>query len=155
MRRILLLALALAACTTDVPDAPSTATTAPATTGGTVEQRIIATGSNAAAEPEAPQAVAIKTADDYRGKWEQTIGGGQPPAIDFARESVVILLGGQRRTGGWRVAPRGVSLEGRTLVVDATVEGPPSDAIVTQALTSPYAVIAVSTKDFDDVRWKP
>lgn len=154
MRGILFAAtLALAGCATDVP--PSTATTAPVTTGGTVEQRIIATGSNAAVEPDAPQAVAIKSADDYRQRWEQTIGGGQPPAVDFATESVVILLGGQRRTGGWRVVPRGASLDGRTLVIDAVVQGPPADAIVTQALTSPYAVIAVKTKNFDDVRWNP
>ena len=120
-----------------------------------MEQRIIATGTNAALDPDAPRAFAVKTADEYRGTWVQTIGGGEPPEVDFARESVVILLGGQRRTGGWRVTPRGVSLEGRTLVVDAGVQGPPPDAIVTQALTSPYAVIAVSTKDFDDVRWNP
>ena len=120
-----------------------------------MEHRILAAGSNAAAEPDSPQAVAVTKAEDYSRIWGQTIGGGSPPEVDFAKESVVILLAGQRRTGGYRVGPRGASLDGRTLVIDAAVHGPPPDAIVTQALTSPWAVIAVSTKAFDDVRWTP
>lgn len=120
-----------------------------------MEQRILAGGTNAAAEPDEPRAIAITKAADYQRAWDETIGGGKPPEADFKNESVIILLAGQRRTGGWRVGPRGVSMEGRTLVVDAEIAGPPPDAIVTQALTSPYAVIAVNTKNFDDVRWNP
>lgn len=142
MRAALLVSLALLGCATDIA-------------GGNVELRILATGSHAAAEPDAPRAVAVKDAGELGRVWQETIGGGQPPEIDFAKESMVILLAGQRRTGGWRVGPRGVTLEGTTLVVDAEIVGPPPDAIVTQALTSPYAVIAVNTKKFDEVRWVP
>ena len=39
--------------------------------------------------------------------------------------------------------------------VDAIVKSPPSDAIVTQAFTSPFAVIAVKTKAPGSVRWNP
>lgn len=151
MRATLLLALALTGCATDTTDVTDATTVA----GGNVEQRIIATGSNAAVEPDAPKTVTISKAEEYRSIWESTIGGGQPPEVDFSKESVVILLAGQRRTGGYSVVPRGVSLDGRTLVVDAAINKPPADAIVTQALTSPYAVIAVNTKNFDNVRWNP
>lgn len=117
--------------------------------------RTMGGGGYAAAKPESPKAEMVKSADDYARVWEQAIGRGEAPPADFARESVVILLGGYKPTGGYSVEPRGVRLEGRTLVVDAAVKGPPPDAMVTQAFTSPFAVIAVSTKDFDQVRWAP
>ena len=120
-----------------------------------MELRTLATGAYAAAAPESPQATAVKSADDYARVWQQTVGRGEPPAADFAREAVVILLAGSKPTGGWSVEPRGARLEGRTLVIDAAVKRPPPGAIVTQAFTSPFAVIAVNTADFDDVRWTP
>lgn len=123
--------------------------------GGDVELRSIATGSYAAAEPEKPQAILITSAGEYARRWEEAIGGGERPAVDFATESVVILLAGSKRSGGYSVEPRAVSVEGRILVVDAAVKSPPPDAIVTMALTSPFAVIAVNTKALDSVRWNP
>lgn len=116
---------------------------------------MISSGAYAAAKPNAPQATAASDDAAYRRLWPQLIGGGEPPAVDFATESVVFLLAGERPTGGWSVVPRGATVEGDTLVVDAAIQGPPPDAMVTQAFTSPYAVIAVKTKAFTDVRWKP
>lgn len=120
-----------------------------------MELLTLVAGSYAAAQPESRQTITAKSADEYARAWQQAIGQGEPPAVDFARESVIILLSGSKPTGGWSVEPRGVRLEGRTLVVDAEVKPPPPDAMVTQAFTSPFAVIAVTTKDFDDVRWTP
>lgn len=123
--------------------------------GGDVEMRTLATGSYAAAQPERPRAVLIASAGDYARIWDDTIGSGERPQADFATESVVILLAGAKPTGGYSVEPRGVKLDGRVLVVDAVMKSPPSDAIVTQAFTSPFAVIAVKTKALDSVRWTP
>lgn len=120
-----------------------------------MELRMISSGGYAAAEPDAPKAIAIRQAADYERVWQQVIGGGERPKVDFASESVVILLAGLKPTGGYSVEARAAHQEGRTLVVDAAVKGPPPDAIVTQALTSPFAVIAVRAREFDDVRWKP
>ncbi len=120
-----------------------------------MELRTISSGAYAAAKPEAPRAVAATDEAAYRTLWPQLIGGGAPPAADFATEAVVFLLAGAKPTGGWSVVPRGAAVEGDTLVVDAAIQGPPPDAMVTQAFTSPYAVIAVKTRDFTDVRWKP
>src|SRR6185436_4269234 len=115
-----------------------------ATTGGPVELRTISSGAYAAARPEAPQAVAASDEAAYRRLWPATIGGGEPPAVDFATESVVFLLAGAKPTGGWSVVPRGAKVEGDTLVIDASIQGP-----------APYAVITVKTKAFTDVRWNP
>ena len=126
-----------------------------ATSTGDVSMRVLTTGGYAAAQSESPRAIAVKTADEYRAAWQEQIGSGDAPQADFAKESVVLLLAGLRRSGGYSVEPRGVRIEGRTLVVDAEVKTPPPGSMTTQALTSPYAVIAVDTKSFDDVRWTP
>ncbi|HYR29076.1 MAG TPA: protease complex subunit PrcB family protein [Thermoanaerobaculia bacterium] len=139
---ILLSLLTLFGCATD-------------TIGGNLEMRTLTTGQYAAAQPDGPTAVAVRSEEEYARIWQEQVGSGQPPAVDFAKESVVILLAGMKRSGGYTIEPVGVKLEGRTLVVDATVTSPPSGGIVTMALTSPFAVIAVNAKNFDEVRWTP
>ena len=119
-----------------------------------MELRTIGRGTNAVAKSQQPQAIAAADAASYQGLWPSTAGGGEPPAVDFASESVVFLLAGERPTGGWSVEPRSAAIEGDVLVVDAAIQGPAPDAFVTEALTYPYAVIAVKTKSFKDVRWK-
>lgn len=100
---------------------------------------------------------ALLAADEtaYRNAWDSAIGAGNPPAIDFTTETAVFLFGGQRPTGGYSVEVRGVTIEGDALVVDAGVQGPPPGSITTQALTSPYAVIAVQSRAIRNVRWTP
>ena len=142
MRAAFALAFCILGCATD-------------SIGGDPTMRVIGNGSYAASRPAAPKAILVTTADEYPKVWRETIGENSAPAIDFATESVVILLGGSRSTGGWSVQPRGVQLESGVLIVDAVVKGPPADAIVTQAFTSPYAVIAVNTKTPEGVRWNP
>ena len=117
--------------------------------------RVLTTGAFAASQTERPEAVFAKSADELRRVWGESVGSGAAPEADFATESVVILLAGSKPTGGYSVEPRGVRLEGRTLVVDAEIKSPPPGSIVTQAFTSPFAAIAVSTRDFDQVRWTP
>jgi len=119
-----------------------------------VELRTISRGPYAAAKPDQVQAVAAPDEESYRRFWP-LIGVGEAPAVDFATESVVFLLAGSKPTGGWSVEARGAKVEGETLVIDAVIKPPPPDAIVTQAFTSPYAVITVKTKAFKDVRWNP
>lgn len=91
----------------------------------------------------------------YASRWQQLIGRGDAPRVDFAKEAAVFLLAGSKPTGGYSIDVRGASVEGETLVVDAVVKPPAPDAIVTQAFTSPFVVVAVDRRDFKDVRWKP
>jgi hypothetical protein len=159
MRAILMLtvaALGLAGgCATDASD-PAGASAAQ-TAGGTVVQvRTLRSGSQSAAVPEKARPVLVRRSDDYPGTWEATVGHAHElPGVDFQSEAVVVLLAGSKPTGGWGIDVRGARLEGRTLVIDAPVKAPPPDAIVTQAFTSPFAVIAVKSTAFDDVRWNP
>jgi hypothetical protein len=149
---ILLLAAALGCAAADTD---TTTTTTNATSPTNTTMRTLATGAYAAARPESPQAIAITSASDYARIWEQTLGGAAPrPEIDFTKESVVLLLAGSKPSGGYSVEPRGARLDSNVLVVDAAIKSPPPDAIVTMALTSPWAAIAVDAK-FETVRWNP
>lgn len=122
--------------------------------GGSADIRTLTSGGNAAVSPGEQQIEFASDAETYRRLWSQLVGTGEPPEVDFTRESVVFLLAGQRSTGGYSVEPRAARVEGQTLVVDAHVRTPGTDAMVTQALTSPYAVIAVRRENpFSSVRW--
>jgi hypothetical protein len=67
---------------------------------------------------------------------------------------VVFLLAGTRTSGGWSVEPAAVSVESDgTAVVVAKIKGPPAGSMVTQALTSPYAVVHVADRNVRKVRW--
>lgn len=154
MRAAILLVVAILGCAAaDNTNTATTGTTANATMNTTM--RTLATGSYAAVQPESPQAIAITSEGDYARVWGQTVGGNAPrPPIDFTRESVVILLAGSKPSGGYSIEPRGARLDGNVLVVDAQIKSPPPDAVVTMALTSPWAAVAVDAK-FDAVRWNP
>ena len=117
--------------------------------------RTIATGAYASDDASLPHAVAAHDEQTYRAAWERLIGAEEPRPVDFAREAVIFLMGGQRSTGGWSVVPRGATLDGDTLVIDAAIQGPPAGSMATQAITTPYAVIAVPDRTFTTVQWDP
>ena len=117
-----------------------------------VTMTTISRGPNAASR-SGPVAILATTEADYRSRWSSLVGRGDAPAVDFSRSVVVFLLAGERNTGGWSVEPKGVTVEGTTAVVDAEVRGPAPDMIVTQALTYPYAVVSIDSRDVDTVRW--
>ncbi len=52
----------------------------------------------------------------------------------------VVAYGGQRPTGGYSVEVAGARVEGDRVTVRVSLEDPPPDAIVTQALTYPYEI---------------
>lgn len=70
-------------------------------------------------------------------------------ALDFEREHLVLVGLGQKPTGGY-----GVTLESSRIVDDVlhlrvSVRQPAPDSLVTQALTTPCAVIAISPDDWE------
>lgn len=114
--------------------------------------RTVTSGAYASSETATTAVAADET--EYARLWQTLIGSGTAPAVDFTRETAVFLLGGQRNTGGYSVEVRGVTLEGETLVVDGEVQAPPPGSVTTQALTSPYRVIAVNGRGIRDARWR-
>jgi hypothetical protein len=124
-----------------------------ATSAATVNHRSLQSGGMAASQSAERRAFAAADAKTYQTLWRDLIGGGQPLDVDFSKESVVFLLGGQRPTGGHHVEVGKVETEADGVAVTATVKPPPADSINIQVITYPYNVIAVSKPGVKKVRW--
>jgi hypothetical protein len=82
----------------------------------------------------------IRDARNWEGLWRQL---EMPPPREFhpLAETAVVVLLGQRMTGGYGIAFRGVErYAGLPMVVVIEEERPARDAFVTAALTTPYWV---------------
>ena len=138
MRAALLLAVLATACTT------ANATNVKITT--------IADGGYA--QESDRKAVLATNEADYRKRWTELIGEGEIPNVDFDNGVAVFLLAGMRNTGGWSVQPQSARVESDgTAVIDAKIQGPRAGGIVTQAITYPYAVIVIDSRDVEKVHW--
>jgi hypothetical protein len=69
---------------------------------------------------------------------------GQPPAVDFSREMLIVAALGTRPTGGFAVKVRGVATRGDRLEVVVLESCPAQGAMVTAALTQPVEVVRVA-----------
>lgn len=65
------------------------------------------------------------------------------PDVDFSSESVIVLVLGERRSGGYGVRVRQVTEERNSVIVEVEVTSPDPDAMVTLQLTSPYLLAAI------------
>ena len=122
-------------------------------TEGPVDVQVIAEG--AYADAEKAQAVVAFDEAAYLNSWAALIGQQQPPEVDFETQSVVFVLGGRRLTGGYAVEVRGAEIQGGRLLLDASVRSPARGSISTQALSFPWAVVAVKSRAFKEVEWNP
>jgi PrcB C-terminal len=112
----------------------------------------IATGGYAK-DDSGRQAVLATTEGEYRRLWAEKIGDEPAPPVDFTKGVVVFLLAGSRPTGGWSVVPESVEVTGTRAVIHAKIQGPGRGTVVTQALTSPYAVVFVSAAEVKTAEW--
>lgn len=95
----------------------------------------------------APSYRLLRTGEELATAWAQAHGAVlQPPPVpgaDLERETLLGVFLGPKPTGGYGAEVRGVTLEGGDLFVDLVLTSPGTDAIVTQALTSPWLVVRV------------
>lgn len=89
--------------------------------------------------PAQPIEAVITSTDELAAAWP----GSDVPAVDFAREQVVFVALGERRTGGYSVEVTSVTISGDTLVVRYVERRPGPGCLTTQALTTPYHAVAV------------
>lgn len=77
-------------------------------------------------------------------------GIGRPPPAEFdaSREIAAALFLGRRRTGGYGITIESVRRRGAFMVVRFQEVRPAPDAMVTQALTSPYLVRLIPKTEF-------
>ena len=72
--------------------------------------------------------------------------------IDFEREHLVLAAIGQKPTGGYSVILGSSEIRSGTLELRVRVTEPAPGTMVTQALTTPCAVIAVTAEGWDDIQ---
>lgn len=77
-----------------------------------------------------------------------SIGQDPPAEFDADRQIAVALFLGQRRTGGYGITIGSVARRGAFMVVRFEEVRPAPDAMVSQALTSPYLVRMISKTEF-------
>ena len=76
-------------------------------------------------------------------EWKE-FAGDNAAQVDFRKNTVVVVFAGERRTGGWSVRIMGVEQSGSECTVRYKAVGPPRGAMVTQAITHPYAALLVN-----------
>lgn len=148
---LLTLALALPACA----GAPAPNTPAPK------NWRLLSKGTNGvpardAGEGGRRRAPWIELAADkaaFEELWQREIPG-LPGEVDFRSETAIFLLLGVQSTGGYAIEPISVEPPKDGVVrVHARLIQPMDDAMVTQAFTAPFAVIAVRAREISKVEW--
>lgn len=94
-----------------------------------------------------PAALVLASPEGWAAAWRTLHGGvaaGPPPAVDFARDVVVLVAAGERNTGGYAVRVDGTSdLSGGRRVVHATRTSPGPGCMTAQVVTSPVAAARV------------
>jgi hypothetical protein len=70
-----------------------------------------------------------------------------PPAVDFAKEMVLGVFMGMRRTGGYRTEILAVEELASEVVVRYREWSPPEGAILTQAISTPYHIVKTRRSD--------
>lgn len=103
----------------------------------------------------APGHVLLKSVSDV-GRLEGLRGRTLPlaplRAVDFDREHVVLAALGQKPTGGYSVTLVSSAITDDTLELFVRVREPEPGMLVTQALTTPCAAIAVTASGWSDIR---
>lgn len=65
-------------------------------------------------------------------------------SLDFEREHLLVVGLGQKSTGGYALTLADSRVENKVLTLMVYLRRPPADAIVTQVITTPCAVLAIS-----------
>ena len=74
-----------------------------------------------------------------------------PPDIEFDAHVVLVAFLGTRSTGGHRIGFGPVTVEGGVARVSVAEESPPAGVVLTQAITTPYAMATLARRDLNAV----
>ena len=95
----------------------------------------------------------IKTEKEWKALWQAHVSISSPPkavpAVDFDKEMIVVAFSGEKPSGGHRMEIVKIEEDTgqRELRVIFRETKPPSDAMVTAALTQPYHLVKAKKTD--------
>jgi hypothetical protein len=132
--------------------APDTTTSQPGVSayvpyGGGTAVQIRRIGQYSQSGITAPERLVIGDDSSYARFWSTLAVGGERPPVDFTRDVVVAVGGGQRSTGGYSIAVDRVARSGAGVSVDVVQTTPGAGCIMSQALTQPVDVVVVAAAD--------
>ena len=84
----------------------------------------------------------IRDANAWAAFWSE-LGVGDRPAVDFTRDLVVAVAGGQQSSGGYEVAVDRVTQNNGELTIEVVETSPGPNCMTTSALTQPVDVVVV------------
>src|SRR5215212_7976163 len=91
--------------------------------------------------PRQPRVILAPSARDLFGATRTSVPRTSVP--DSGSGTYLAAYWGEKPTGGYSMAVESARLEGNTVTVRLALKEPPRDAILTQALTYPYAVAVI------------
>lgn len=111
-----------------------------------LEVRRIDSGSLGQGDAE-PRAFVASSSESLSAATGIPIRGGESTGASSGEETYVAVLWGQKNTGGYSVEIGESRIESERVSITVVRENPPEGAIVSQALTYPYAVAAIENLD--------
>lgn len=101
----------------------------------------------------------VSDQEAFANLWEDHTGSvSDLPSVDFDHQTVVAVLMGQKKTGGYQITITGVRKEGSVLVVSYSEKVPASGSFNSQVLTSPAHLVRIEASeadgDFSEVRFE-
>jgi len=115
--------------------------------GGTASVQIRRIGQYSQSGITASERRVIRDETSYAQFWSSLGAGGQRPPVDFTRDVVVAVAGGQRNTGGYSIAVDRVDRSGSGVAVEVVETTPGRGCLMTQALTQPVDVVVVAAAE--------
>ena len=111
------------------------------------KRRALASGNDG---PSTAGEIVASSPEEWQEKWTAsgaTIEAPDVSEVDFEREVAVGIFAGEKSSGGWKIDPDiAVKVQGRFASVTYAVVGPGDGCQSSQALTSPYLVLAVKAE---------
>ena len=75
-------------------------------------------------------------------KLYKELGWSDMPDVDFSKSNIVALFMGQKRTGGYSISIRKVTIEGDTATVQV-LETSPEGNMASMVITAPYCIAVI------------
>ena len=117
---------------------------------------------NAETKPSKSSLFTILVSSDYQGRDTesnviidnqkalntlfQSVGNEEVPKVDFAKNQVVALFLGMKKTGGYSISIDKIQEIDGKLILYKKVNRPKSDEMVTMALTNPFVIAEIHSK---------
>lgn len=94
-----------------------------------------------------PSRMVITTAQDWKEAWQKIHSLKLPvpktPKIDFAKQMVLAVFMGEKRSGGYEIKISKISKTEGGIFVEVAEKEPSPESLRTMALTSPYHIVVI------------